>query len=168
LNGEASYEQGPEGEIGDGESKQREDTDSTVGEVAAAMRRDNASGNGDGRTDQQSEESQLHRGGIALKDDAANGSLKFEGLAEIAVGHFPKIATVLHRQRAIEAQRVAKFGDLPWGGTFAEHLFDGITWDDVDQKKNESEHQPEGGKRKQKPVEEMARHFVAESALLSG
>src|SRR5208283_3721838 len=100
-------------------------------------------------------------------DDAANGRLEFEGLAEIPVGHFPEIAAVLHRQGTIEAERVAKFGDLAGGGAFAKHLLDRVTRNNMDQKKNESEHQPEGGNRKQEAVEEMARHFVANSALLS-
>jgi hypothetical protein len=97
LNGEESDEQGPESEIGNGESKQSEDTDGTIGDVAATMRRNDAGRNGNGNADEQGQEGQLHCGGIALKDDAANRGLKFEGLTEIAVSHLPEIAAVLHQ-----------------------------------------------------------------------
>jgi hypothetical protein len=63
---------------------------------------------------------------------------------------------------------VAKLGDLTGGGTFTEHLLDGITRNDMDQEKNEREHQPQGRESQQKAIEEVARHFVAELTLLSG
>jgi hypothetical protein len=54
---------------------------------------------------------------------------------------------ILDNEWAIEAQRVAHLLDLPWRSAFPKHLLDRIARDDVNQKKNQGENQPEGWER---------------------
>jgi hypothetical protein len=48
--------------------------------------------------------------------------------------------------------------DLAGGSAFPKHLFDGITGNDVDEKKNQGRYQPERRKRQPETIEKMAGH----------
>jgi hypothetical protein len=65
--------------------------------VAATVGGEDSGGNGDGGADEKSEESELERGGIALKDDAADRRLELEGLAEVAAEKLLEIVAVCVR-----------------------------------------------------------------------
>jgi hypothetical protein len=58
----------------------------------------------------------------------------------------------------VETKGVAKLFDLPRSCAFAEHLFHGIAGNNVNQKKNQSEHEPNGRERKQKAMKYVAGH----------
>jgi len=47
------------------------------------------------------------------------------------------IAAVLHTKRLIESQSVAQLFDLAGSRAFAEHLFDWIAGNDVNERKNQ-------------------------------
>jgi len=64
----------------------------------------------------------------------------------------------LNEDRLIEAERVTHFRDLAGSSAFAEHLLHRIAGDNVYQKKNEGEHQPECGKRQKEAMQEVANH----------
>ena len=126
--------------------------------MAATVGGEDSGGNGDGGADEESEEGELERGGIALEDDAADGCLKFEGLTEIATEELLEIVAVLCEERLIEIESVAKLRDFAGRGAFAKHLLDKIAGDDVNHEKDQSEDEPERWKGEEKSSKEVADH----------
>lgn len=66
---------------------------------------------------------------------------------------------VLRGNGLIETESVAKLGDVLGASAFAEHLLDRIAGNDVGEKENHGDDEPEGGKREQNALEEAAKHF---------
>src|SRR5712692_6826850 len=126
--------------------------------MTAAIRGEHSRGNSDSRADEESAEGELERGGIALEDDAADGCLELEGLAEITAEKLLEIVAVLCEERLIEIESVAKLRDFSGRGAFAEHLLDRIAGDDVNHEKDQSEDEPERGKGEEKSSKEVADH----------
>ena len=126
--------------------------------MAATIGGEDSGGNGDGGADEKSAEGELERGGIALKDDAADRRLEFEGLAEIAAEELLEIVAVLREKGLIEIQGVAELGDFSGRGAFAEHLLDGIAGDDVNHEEDQSEDEPKRGECEEESLKEVAGH----------
>jgi hypothetical protein len=61
---------------------------------------------------------------------------------------------------------VAQLLDLAGSGALSEHLFDGIAGHNVNEQKNESEHEPKGRQGEQEAMEKVAGYASANSALL--
>jgi hypothetical protein len=68
-------------------------------------------------------------------------------LAEIGVEQAVQIVGVLLAERRVEPVSVTERRDVRRGGAFAEHLDDGVAGDEVDEKKDDRDHDPENGKR---------------------
>jgi hypothetical protein len=75
--------------------------------------------------------------------------------------------SILDKERLIEPERVTHFRDLAGSGAFTKHLFDRIAGNDVHEKKNQGEHQPERRKSEPEAMKEMADHSGGDLALLS-
>jgi hypothetical protein len=75
--------------------------------MSATVRGKHSSQYGDSSADDQREKSKLERGGIELEDDAADGRLEFERLAEITAEEFLEIVAALREEWLIEIQGVA-------------------------------------------------------------
>src|ERR1700730_3381678 len=74
---------------------------------------------------------------------------------------------VLHENRLIEAEGVTQLRDLAGRCAFAKHLFHRVAGNDVNQKKNKGEHQPECGQREKKAMQEVANHLLRSQGALS-
>jgi len=75
--------------------------------MSATVRGKHSSPYGDSGADDQREKSKLQRGGIALEDDAADGRLESERLAEITAEELLEIVAALREEWLIEIQGVA-------------------------------------------------------------
>ncbi len=80
----------------------------------------------------------------------ADALIEAERRAEIAVQHAFPVVEVLLAQRDIEAVGVARGLDVGGGSAFAEHLQDRIAGDEVDQKEDQRDHQPDYRQRVQR------------------
>ena len=69
-----------------------------------------------------------------------------------------QIAAVLHIERLVETETMAQLRDLSGRSALAEHLFNWVAWNDMNQQENQAEHQPERRKREQKPLKDVAGH----------
>jgi hypothetical protein len=76
-----------------------------------------------------------------------HGVVEAEGLAEVAVENSPPVVKVLRVEWEVEFEPVLESGDIGGGGAFAEHLDDGVAGNNVDEKKNDRDHDPEDGER---------------------
>ena len=68
-------------------------------------------------------------------------------MAEVGVEDSAPVVEVLRVERRVEAVGVAEHGDIGGGGAFAEHLDDRVAGDEMDQKKDDRDHDPEDGER---------------------
>ncbi len=130
---------------------------------AAALGGVDAGGNADRHADQQRYEGQFKRRGIVLEDDARDRLLKAKRFAEIAVENARKIVAVLHGNRHVEAERMAKLLQVFCARAFAEHLLHRIAGNDVREQKNHRDDQPERGQREQQSHRKVADHFARRS-----
>jgi hypothetical protein len=67
---------------------------------------------------------------------------------------------VLHIERLIESQGLAQLFDLTGSGSFSE-LLARIAGHNVNEQKNQGQHQPKGLQGEQEAMQEMARHSSA-------
>jgi hypothetical protein len=72
------------------------------------------------------------------------------------------VTEILGVERSVEAVGVAQGGDVGGGRTLAKHLDDGVAGNEMDQKKDDRNHNPEDGKR-----DEDAADGFGESCQLS-
>ena len=70
---------------------------------------------------------------------------------------FP-VANVLLAQRRVQTECVAGGGDVGGGRAFPEHLLDGISGDQVNQKEDEADHQPDHWEGVENALEEALGH----------
>src|SRR5580700_1124746 len=101
------------------------------------MGREHAGGNRDGSANQEREEGELESGRIAFEYDVANGSLEFERFAKITAKGLAEIAGVLDMKWFIKPKRVPQLCSLDRSGAFAEHLLDRVTWNNMNQEKDQ-------------------------------
>ena len=94
--------------------------------------------------DQQRGEGEGERVGIALEDEVSDGVVEPKGLAEVGVEDAAPVVGVLLAERRVEAVGVAERGDVGGGGSFAEHLDDGVAGHEVDEQKDERRRRPRG------------------------
>jgi len=73
------------------------------------------------------------------RDYSKDRLLEEERFAEITVKNSGEVATVLHAERKVEAERVAKLLQILCPRAFAEHLLHGIAGDNVREQKNHCE-----------------------------
>jgi hypothetical protein len=78
-----------------------------------------------------------------------------EGLAEIAVEQAVPVIRVLDMKRQIKAVQVTEGIDVGGSGAFAEHLSDGVAGDEMDEKKDDGDDDPENGKGQQDATERL-------------
>jgi hypothetical protein len=71
-----------------------------------------------------------------------DGIIQAQGVPQIAVQRAAPIVDILLAQRHIQPVRMAESRDILSAGAFAEHLFDRITRNDMDKKKDDRHHQP--------------------------
>jgi hypothetical protein len=126
--------------------------------MSATVRGKHSSRYGDSDADEQRQERELERGGVAFEDNATNRGLKFERLAEIAAEELFEIVAVLREKRLIEIQGVAQLGNFSGRGAFPEHLLDSVARNKVNQEENQGEDEPERRESQQKALQEVARH----------
>ena len=69
--------------------------------------------NGDYGADNQCEESELERCGIAFKNNLAHRRLKLERLPKVAASELPQVVSVLRMKRQIQPKYVAQLSQLP-------------------------------------------------------
>ena len=67
----------------------------------------------------------------------------------------------LHIERLIESQGVAQLFDMTGSGSFSEQLLDRIAGHNVNEQKNQGQHQPRGRQGEQEAMQERARHSSA-------
>ena len=70
-----------------------------------------------------------------------------------------KISHVLHAERLVEPQRMAKLRKVLDARILAQHLQHGIARNNVDHQKNHGEDQPKSGQRVKKTLKEMPDHL---------
>jgi hypothetical protein len=58
----------------------------------------------------------------------------------------------------VKPKRVAQLCSLDRSGSFAEHLLDRVTWNDMNQEKDQGKDKPERGESEQKAMENVAGH----------
>ena len=75
---------------------------------------------------------------------------------------FP-VAEVLLAERGVEAVGVAGGGNVSGRGTFAEHLLDGVSGDEVDEQKDEAHDQPDYGQGVEDALEDSSQFLVLSS-----
>ena len=93
--------------------------------------------------DQERGESEGEGVGVALEDEVSDGVVEAEGLAEVGVEEAVPVVGVLLAERRVEAVGVAERGDVGGGGSFAEHLDDGVAGDEVDKQEDDGDDDPE-------------------------
>ena len=146
-HGENQNQQRAKREIGNREAKQSEKADSVIGGRRATLRGNDSSRNSNGAANDEGGEGEFERRRVVFEDDAENRLLKAKRFAEIAADHAGKIMPILLGQRLVETERVAQLKQVGSGGAFAEHLLHRIARDDVREKKNHGENQPQRRKR---------------------
>ena len=98
---------------------------------------------------QQRCQGQLQRVWIALGDESADVLVETQRRAEIAVQHAFPVIDILLAERDIEAVGVAGGLDIGRRRAFSQHLQDGIAGDQVDQQKDQRDHEPDYRQRVQ-------------------
>ena len=85
--------------------------------------------------------------GIALRDQAADALIETERRPKVAAQNSLPIMQILLSKGHVKTVRVARSGNISCRRAFAEHLQDGVAWDEMDQKKNDRHDQPDDGSR---------------------
>ena len=88
----------------------------------------------------------------------ADALVEAERWTEVAVQHAFPVMEILLAERDIETVGVAGGLDVGGGCAFAEHLQDGIAGDEVDQQKDQRDHQPDYRERVEHAKGEVAEH----------
>ena len=101
-----------EPEAGDGLSEHGPAHPEIVDEGAPMRGREDADGNGDGEGEEERGQSQLEGSGEPLQDETHGVAPVAQRLAEIAAGRAREKAAVLHGQRIVEAEALAKLVDV--------------------------------------------------------
>jgi hypothetical protein len=65
------------------------------------------------------------------------------------------VAGVLLAQGGVESVGVTESADVGGGGAFAEHLHDGVAGDEMDEKKDDGDDDPEDGKGEEDATERL-------------
>ncbi len=102
-----------------------------------------AGGDGDDDADEERGEGEGEGVGVALEDEVGDGVVQAEGLAEVGVEDAAPVVGVLLGEWGVEAVGVAEGVDVGGGGSFAEHLDDGVAGDEVDEEEDDGDHDPE-------------------------
>lgn len=118
--------------------------------------------------DNESEDSQFECGGIVREDDLGDRLLKAKRLAEIPAKNAAEKVDVLNADGPVEAEGVAKLGEVFGAGAFAEHLLNGIAGDEMSEQENHGDDEPQGGERKQDALEDAPEHIQERSFLPPG
>ena len=82
-----------------------------------------------------------------MKDEVDDRVVEAERLAEVGVEDAVPIVGVLLGEWGVEAVGVAEGVDVGGGGSFAEHLDDGVAGDEVDEQEDDRDDDPEHGQR---------------------
>ncbi len=98
---------------------------------------------GGGHAEEERGEGEREGVGVALRDEVGDGVVQAQGLAEVGVEDAAPVVEVLLGERGVEAVGVAEGGDVAGGGSFAEHLDDGIAGDEVNQQEDDGDDQPD-------------------------
>jgi hypothetical protein len=112
-------------------------------------RRGNACGYRRGDADNKCGERESEGVGVTLEDEVSNGVVQAERLAKVSVEDPAPVMGVLLKKRSIEAVGVAESVDVGSRGSFAEHLDDGVARDEVNEKKDDRDDDPEDGEGKE-------------------
>ncbi len=168
-DGEDEDEDGAEGEVGEGEADERDDAEGAVLPAIAVERGGDACGNGRCDADDECGERESEGVGITLQDEVSDGVVQTKGLAEVGVEDSAPVVGVLLEERSVEAVGVAQGVDVGGSGAFAEHLDDGVAGNEVNEKEDDGDDDPEHRKGEedaaQWPPESGSGHCVA--SLLS-
>ena len=72
-----------------------------------------------------------------------DGLIVADRASEIAVKHTFPVAEILLAEGSVEPEGVTRGGDVGGGCALAEHLLDGITGNEMNQKEDDADHQPD-------------------------
>src|ERR1700737_4323206 len=97
-------------------------------------------------TDEKRGDGEGERVWVTLEDKVGDGVVEAEGLAEIDAEETMPVVGVLLAERGVETVGVTEDGDVGGGGAFAEHLDDGVAGNEMDEKKDDGDDDPENRK----------------------
>src|SRR5208282_1628167 len=112
---------------------------------AAALRREDAGRNTDGRANEQGDNGKFERGRIVLEHNARDRLAETERLTQIAANDTGEIMAVLLRKRNVQTKIMAKLLQILRTGAFPEHLLHWIAGNYVRQQKDQGDDQPKRG-----------------------
>jgi hypothetical protein len=112
-----------------------------------------------GRQSQRQAETQCgqrerQRVGVARGDQAGNRRVQADGAAQVAVQDAGPVVQVLRQERQIEAVLVAQ-GRCRLACALAQHLQNGVAGDQVNEQKDQRNHQPDDRKRESETGENL-------------
>jgi hypothetical protein len=100
-------------------------------------------GNRDEDPDEQRCQSERQGVGVALQDEVRDRVVQAERLTEVGVDDSAPVVEVLRVDGCVETIGVAQDGDVGGGGSFAEHLDDRVAGDEVDEKEDDGDYDPQ-------------------------
>ncbi len=157
---EDENENGAERKVGEREAEEADDGEQAIVPTVAAVGRTNAGRDRQNDGNEERGESELKRVGIALPEQVRHALVIAEGWTEIAVEDSFPVVKILFAERRIEAIGVACGGDVGGWRAFAEHLLNGVAGDEMDEQKDEADHQPNDWERVEDALEKQAHGSV--------
>ena len=104
-------------------------------------------GNRSQQRNHQRGKGQLQRVGISLQDEVRDRIVQPQRMPKVSVQHSAPVVQVLLAQRQIESVLMAQRGQIGRRCAFAQHLLHRIARHQVNQQKDQRDHQPDNGKR---------------------
>ena len=95
------------------------------------------------------------RVGVARGDKVGHGVVQADGAAQVAVQDAVPVVEVLRPERQVEAVLVAQGADVGWRCALAEHLQNGVAGNQVNEQKDQRNHQPDDGKGEREAGEDL-------------
>ena len=112
-------------------------------------------------------ERELRGRGHALENLLQHRLIVSQRHAEVAAHQSLEKRSVLHEQRAIEAETLAELRDVFRRRAFAEHRLRGIAGDEMNERKDQRRHAEQDRDRQQQPADEVSMHRDEGAASVS-
>ena len=149
---------GPRAKFGNDKPEEADYAEQAVIPAIAALRGTNSGRNRQQNSNQQGGKRELQRVGVALRDQCADALVEAERRAQISVENALPVMEVLLSQRLIESVGVACGLDVGRRGAFSEHLQNGIAGNEMNQQKDQRDHEPDDWQRVQHAKRDVAKH----------